>query len=795
MYVMPVHGAGEALRNAALIISAILLTSLVISHVNGIQASIEPKEANPAGPITIIGPWFGSERDAFLLVLDAFEVATGILTVYIPIRDGDLRPILDQAFARGATPADVIFISSGFIRQASRDGHIIHVNSMINEADFLPGALDSVTVGTTIYGGAYTDGAVKPGFWYKDSLFTARGWNKNPVDYNAFTALLADIQADGMTPLVTGNGVGWPLSDMAEHFIATYGGAQMHRDLTAGTMSWTDPAVRAVFANFLVPLLTAGYFGPPVDWVVGVQDLQDEKNALYFQGTWLPTMPQITNTGSTADMRVMALPGGVANQGLAFFPDTFFIPAYTDVLGEAKLLFQFLASAEGQAIQVQQGGHIATALGVPLDDYPAGWERGVAADMAGKEVLPDMDDVVGGTFQPTFWSQLQLLWADPTQLDAVLGALQAAAPTPSANTPPAASFTVSPSMGDLTTTFALDASASSDPEDPVTALEVRWDWEDDGVWDTPRSTAKTASHQYAAVGTHTIRLEVADTAGLTDTTTGQVTIAGVSLRVGTILPLTGDLRIFGLDMRDATDLAADEINSAGVLGGSLELLHRDSQTNAAAAVNAATELVLVEGVPVIIGAAASGVSLPVAGVTVPNEVVQISPSSTSPVFSTFEPEEPGWFWRTVPSDALQGKVAGRYAFNDKGWRNVAILARDDAYGSGLAQAFQETFEGLGGTITVRVSYNPNAASFTTELTTIFNSNPEAIWWVAFPGEAELIMTQWFAATGANPTWLNPKWLWSEGTRSQALVDTLVGLGIPVQGMEGTAPFDVGNKKG
>ena len=260
-----------------------------------------------------------------------------------------------------------------------------------------------------------------------------------------------------------------------------------------------------------------------------------------------------------------------------------------------------------------------------------------------------------------------------------------------------------------------------------------------------------------------------------------------ALRVGTILPLTGALSVFGLDMRDATDLAAEEIN-IGVLGGFLELLHRDSQAASAAAVDAATELVFVEGVPVIIGAAASSVSLPVAGVTVPNEVVQISPSSTSPVFDTFEPEEPGWFWRTVPSDALQGKVAGRYAFNDKGWRNVAILARDDAYGSGLAQAFQETFEGLGGTITVRVSYNQNAASFTTELTTIFNSDPEAIWWVAFPGEGQLIMTQWFAATGANPTWLDPKWLWSEGTKSQAFVDTLVGLGIPVQGMEGTAPI-------
>ena len=514
---------GSVLRNTVLVISTILLTSLILSQVNGMQAFVGPKGSSQAGPITIIGPWFGSERDAFLLVLDAFEVATGILTVYIPIRDNDLRPILDQEFATGATPADVIFISPGFIRQASRDGHIVHVNSMIDEADFLPGALDRVMVGDTIYGGAYTAApGIKPGFWYKDSLFTARGWNKNPVDYNAFVALLAAIQAGGMTPLVTGNGVGWPLSDMAEHFIATYGGAQMHRDLTAGTMSWTDPAVRAVFADFLVPLITANYFDTPVAFDAGLADLWAERNAMYFQGSFILGFSQIQDP---SDMRVMALPGGVANQGIVFFPDTFFIPAYTDVLGEAKMLFQFLAGAEGQAIQVQQGGHVATALGVPLDDHPAGWERGVAADMADKEVLSDMDDAIGGTWQPTFWAQLQLLWADPTQLDAVLATLQAAAPPPSANTPPAASFTVSPSTGDVTTTFAFDASMTSDAETTSSALEVRWDWEDDGVWDTPWSTIKAALHQYSVEGTHTIRVEVVDTGGLTDTTTIQVEVA------------------------------------------------------------------------------------------------------------------------------------------------------------------------------------------------------------------------------------------------------------------------------
>ena len=76
-------------------------------------------------------------------------------------------------------------------------------------------------------------------------------------------------------------------------------------------------------------------------------------------------------------------------------------------------------------------------------------------------------------------------------------------------------FTVSPIRGYVTDTFAVDASWSSDLEDSVSALQVRWDWEDDGIWDTNWSTSKTAQHQYPTPGNYTIRLEVMDTGGLT----------------------------------------------------------------------------------------------------------------------------------------------------------------------------------------------------------------------------------------------------------------------------------------
>ncbi|MFH1219135.1 MAG: SUMF1/EgtB/PvdO family nonheme iron enzyme [Candidatus Eisenbacteria bacterium] len=92
------------------------------------------------------------------------------------------------------------------------------------------------------------------------------------------------------------------------------------------------------------------------------------------------------------------------------------------------------------------------------------------------------------------------------------------------NTAPTASFTITPAIGDMLTSFQFDASGSSDAQDPVSALQVRWDWENDGTWDTQWSATKTASHQYGTLGTKTIKLEVEDTGGLTDDTSRTVTV-------------------------------------------------------------------------------------------------------------------------------------------------------------------------------------------------------------------------------------------------------------------------------
>jgi multiple sugar transport system substrate-binding protein len=222
-----------------------------------------------------------------------------------------------------------------------------------------------------------------------------------------------------VNPIVSGDGVGWPLSDVTEHFLITFGGPDLQRDLIAGTVNFTSTEVRTIFEDRIVPLLEAGYFSEPTEWTTAVDLWWDGDYALYFMGSWITGMVK-----NATDLGVFSLP---TNEGMVFAADYYFIPAYTEYPDEAKELAAFLSSAVAQRLQVQQGGHIATALGVSLTEYPA-LDAQIASLTVGVDIVRDLDDSYGGVFQTTFWDQLKLLWVSPAELDDVLLAIQNAVP-------------------------------------------------------------------------------------------------------------------------------------------------------------------------------------------------------------------------------------------------------------------------------------------------------------------------------------------------------------------------------
>ena len=145
------------------------------------------------------------------------------------------------------------------------------------------------------------------------------------------------------------------------------------------------------------------------------------------------------------------------------------------------------------------------------DGYPSGgnyWAAyegvdeysGVDQDTPGSDGIGDDEYIIGGGLVDRFPLMEPINWE------------------------PSAGFTVDPSAGDLDTVFVVDASQCRDVEDWQESLEVRWDWEDDGVWDTEWTPNKVAEHQYTSEGQFTIRLEVRDTESATSDAVNQVLV-------------------------------------------------------------------------------------------------------------------------------------------------------------------------------------------------------------------------------------------------------------------------------
>lgn len=260
--------------------------------------------------------------------------------------------------------------------------------------------------------------------------------------------------------------------------------------------------------------------------------------------------------------------------------------------------------------------------------------------------------------------------------------------------------------------------------------------------------------------------------------------AKTPLRIGAVLSMTGGLAAYGPDILKAVQMAVSEINAqGGVNGVPVELYSGDDTTTPATGAQVATTLIQQNHVSAIIGSLASGVSASVISVCAQNQVVEVSPASTSPLFSNLTLTQ-GWFFRTVPSDALQGVVAAHYAYSNRSWRNVSVIAIDNPYGNGLASVFATSFTALGGHVLIKEIVPQALTSYTTYLNAVFAAgNPDGIYFIAYPDTGLQLMKDWYANHANWPT----NWLFSEGLQAQSFINSLVTAGIPVGAIQGSAP--------
>lgn len=291
----------------------------------------------------------------------------------------------------------------------------------------------------------------------------------------------------------------------------------------------------------------------------------------------------------------------------------------------------------------------------------------------------------------------------------------------------------------------------------------------------------------AVVGTLTAAALIAAGCGSDDSNDGGGSDSGSkfdgSMKVGAIVPLTGDLQQYGetgnIALEMATDVANDALKEAGY-DGKVELLVEDGETKEDAAKSAAEKLAG-EDVSCIVGDWASSSTLAVAqSVTIDEGIPLISPASTAGELTTLEDD--GLVFRTVPSDNLQASVLADAIAEDVGdGGTVTVAARNNAYGTGLATAFQEAGEEAGLEVSEPILMDPDSPQAKSEAADITAEDADAYLLIDYP-DAYLKLGPELVKTGK---WDPAKTWGSDGLRSEDLPSTANEKFT--EGMRGTAP--------
>ncbi len=267
-----------------------------------------------------------------------------------------------------------------------------------------------------------------------------------------------------------------------------------------------------------------------------------------------------------------------------------------------------------------------------------------------------------------------------------------------------------------------------------------------------------------------------------------------TLRIGDVLPFTGGLAAYGANLDRAVKVGIG-LQNAGLKQAGLAKKIRvslvgseDGQTQATASVEAATKLIKSNHANVIIGEMASSATIPMAqSVTIPNHIVQISPTSSAPQLTDIA--DNGYLWRTYPSDTLQGKVLAQALIDAFGkGTTINVGARNDAFGTALKQLFVSEFTKLGGKVGVDISWNPDQANFDSEMGQLVSGSPKGWLIIDFPET----FAKYAASLVRTGKWDASRTFMTEALRNTTVLDA---IGNPVVGLRGTAASAAGGPAG
>lgn len=246
-----------------------------------------------------------------------------------------------------------------------------------------------------------------------------------------------------------------------------------------------------------------------------------------------------------------------------------------------------------------------------------------------------------------------------------------------------------------------------------------------------------------------------------------------ALKLGLMLDFTGGLAEYGNEMRKGFDLAIKHINAAGgIWGQPVEPYVTDSTLDPTVAVEEARRLVEVEGIHAFVCCTASSITLAVTDITSAAQVPTVSPSATSPQLTLAEDDD--FLFRSTLSDAAQGPILADIAA-DRGFDNVGLIYRNDAWGQGYATAFENAWDGE----IVSIAIDPAQTTFIAELQQSVANGAQALMVVTFVTEAEIMIRE------AIEQGIYDQFVFSNGAQSLQLIET---IGVEyLAGMYGAGP--------
>src|SRR6056297_566001 len=254
------------------------------------------------------------------------------------------------------------------------------------------------------------------------------------------------------------------------------------------------------------------------------------------------------------------------------------------------------------------------------------------------------------------------------------------------------------------------------------------------------------------------------------------------IKIGVILGFTGPIESLTPSMAAGAELALAEVSESGALlgGATVTPVRADSTcVDSAAATAAAERLITSDGIKGIVGADCSGVTGAIlTNVAMPNGVVMISPSATSPALSHMNNEDNGLFFRTAPSDARQGVVMTDVLM-EQGIKEVAVTYTNNDYGKGLADAFAEAYEAAGGTVTISAAHEDGKADYSAEVGALAAAGGERLVVAGYVDQGGAGIVRAALDTGAFDTFHFP-----DGMMSDALV---ANFGDEIEGSTGQHP--------